>query len=354
MAPFRPTWALARAIAPKAIALAVALGPASLFVLSVRAGLEHLVERVPSRQEADPVEPAPAPSPARRGPRPPATAAPPPPPSREPTTELLWLVAERYCVPLAEAVCGIADACCSSPPTACEDELYAACTAHVAHLAALDLTRFHFEPELVRTCLEQIDLGRARCELGHLFAFDSVGICPLPLVDGSCIVRAQSELGCFGAECDTCTLLTRPGLEVEDDRDCWAGTTPIDGRCVRLPRRGEACDDECEPGVSCERGRCVMPAMLGEPCAYHSDCLEGLRCERGACRAEPRWCRTATDCGVSHRCLLPNGAEARCPARAHTGVCGERRGTCAPALCERGELVGSFGGPVGDRVSLPE
>lgn len=356
MAPFRPPWTLAQAIAPKVIALAVVLGPASLFVLSVRAGLEHLVERVPSRQEAVRLEAAPAPSPSLRPPRPLARPAPPPPPSREPTTELLWLVAERYCVPLAEAVCRIADACCSSPPAACEDELYAACTAQVARLAELDLTRFRFEPELVRTCLEQIDLGRARCELGHLSPFESVGICPLPLVDGSCIVRAQSEIGCVGAECDVCTLRARPGVEVEDDVACWVGTTPSDGRCVRLPRRGEACDDECEPGMWCEHGRCVMPALLGERCTYHEDCLEGLRCEHRTCRAEPRWCAISSECGTAHRCFLPGGLEApHCPRHGRDRGCGTgRSGTCEPSMCERDVLLGSFGGPVGERVSPPE
>jgi hypothetical protein len=64
----------------------------------------------------------------------------------------------------------------------------------------------------------------------------------------------------------------------DNDDDC-SGWTCVMGKCEEpIPEAGCFADGDCDPGMICVDGECVMPE-----CRYDGDCDAGYGCENGRC-----------------------------------------------------------------------
>lgn len=136
------------------------------------------------------------------------------------------------------------------------------------------------------------------------------GLCNTPLPDGAECADAEAcaSRACVEGRCTTwlgdgasCTVdgvppcdLARALVCVEDEQRC---------RALSIVEPGDACDPFpsavpravirlCDARATCEEGRCVALPRRGEACTTR--CRLGLTCRGGRC--EPSFARTATSC----------------------------------------------------------
>lgn len=174
------------------------------------------------------------------------------------------------------------------------------------------------------TCTQRVALGDScadgqACETG---AYCEDERCVAALANGEPCERGsqcQSAL-CLG-ECIDPTQIFLTGAPLTTDGDalgeaCDASRNPcvldwtlacVNGRCVRKPDEGDACDDsfeDCRIGQGCDAGRCVTVPCLAEPSGF---CGGPTRCPSG-------WY-----CGTEQHCIRLPGPGESCE---ELGVCG--------------------------------
>jgi hypothetical protein len=114
----------------------------------------------------------------------------------------------------------------------------------------------------------------------------------------------------FPAACDF--KGTRPNGQVCGSGDqCQSGycsTGPnICGTCAPLAAAGSACreDEDCQPGLTCEANRCVVPGAGGTGCSQNQPCKIGFYCRGGSCAAQAT--EPGAACTDAQSCSFPHG-----------------------------------------------
>lgn len=110
-----------------------------------------------------------------------------------------------------------------------------------------------------------------------------------------------------GLHCDDGRCLRTPRRgEACPDRVCIGGTRCVDELCVALPGPGDPClQGDCRSDSRCDSGTCIRNGEIGDSCFGHAQCIS-QNCPAGRCRppaTEGDPCSGNLPCGPGHRCV---------------------------------------------------
>ena len=172
---------------------------------------------------------------------------------------------------------------------------------------------------------------------------DACSVGDLPICVPGSICRASTcQIVQYVKEGEACDdAVTRCGAE---------GTRCTDGVC-RLPvdgvQAGGSCSfDTCAVGLHCSASVCVLPVVLGGPCAESAACLTGFAClgtssGAGHCGApivEGADCQSMGECASGLWCEFAKDPTGKCRAAwSSSAPCGETTPCGGAEVCRSGE-----------------
>lgn len=190
-----------------------------------------------------------------------------------------------------------------------------------------------------------VEQGRATIDVAafaRCLVATSPALCDTAYVDPSC---ARRYVGTVPAGGDCYADVECASARGACVRDCVGACCK--GTCRAAFKVGEACDTytSCEPGLQCNRGRCVA-GDVGGPCTDVGDCDPGAWCDlkEGICKpslAPHAVCTSVLQCGGETVCAGIGGPG---------GIIGSPEGRCLPVTKEGDPCVESC---LGNLACLP-